>query len=180
MRWPRRIIRRCRSRRSLHPPWHLRRWRVARPRVLRRRCITAGWSLCSGRSHAHSRTTRRSHAHSRMARRAGRTRTPRTPAGWGGWSRSTSSWSRGRSGIVDELHKLRVAVSATLERRSVLDHEPKESSLHVSIAFSNHVDLRADIVGSTFAFSEGPNNCTKLCCKRIATGKDFDLLLQRS
>jgi hypothetical protein len=172
-RWrrPGRIIRlrharRCGSWWTLHA-LSRRRWCVARPRALRRRCVAwrslpSGWLI-----HTHSMLGGwLVHAHSRLglARSTGRTGTSRSTAWcsrWSGRSRGSSPWSRRRGGIVHKLHKLRVAVRSTLERGSVLDHEPKESRLRVRIAFSNHIDLGTDKDGCTFAVSEGPNNRTK-------------------
>lgn len=51
-------------------------------------------------------------------------------------------WATSR--IVYKLHKLRVAVSTSLERSSVLNQIPEETSLHACIALANDINLGTD------------------------------------
>jgi hypothetical protein len=137
----------CRPRRPIHARS---RRRITRPRTR--------WSvprLSLWWVHAHSglgcsgwtRTATGWHSYT-LLRHSRRSRASRWAATWCTRRSSRASRSSGRIGVVDKLHKLGIAVRATLERGAIFNHEPEESSLHVCVAFPNDVDLWGNKVGT--------------------------------
>jgi hypothetical protein len=77
--------------------------------------------------------------------------------------------------VVHKLHKVLVAVRATLERGSVFDEEPEEPRFCMAIAFSNNLNLGTNYVWVSFIFSEGFYNSPYSRRKIVSARLEFDL-----